>query len=103
MDEALEGSEVWRGGVTIDKIANEHGTVWVRNGGPTISRRKESGISLSTSIASKGGGFTRVILYVPASAFTELARAIAEASPRAAISSFTAALNEIALKLPAED
>lgn len=102
MYKMLDGSEVWRGGVSIDKITSGHAGVTLESGGPSISRRNEKGISFSTSIASKGGGSTRVILYIPASAFREIALALVEASPRAAISSFAAALNKVARKLPPE-
>lgn len=81
----LEGAEVWRGGVSVEAITQEKGAeVSIDRGGPTGERFDEDGVHLEFSIPSKGGGHTRIVVFVPSSDFEPLIDAVFRGNRRLA-------------------
>lgn len=83
--------EVWRKGVTSPYVPTR-----VRDGVPDIatghpdrsSSKNRGGITLTGQIPSKGGGTTKVYIWVPPSAYGHLAALMLKGAPEAAEKAF---------------
>ena len=88
----LKHAEVWRGGLSTNRVVQERRTVTVKVGGPLDSRPLDPGVSLQAIIRSKGGGSTVVTTFIPASEYDAIALSMFKGSSKAATQAFAKAL-----------
>lgn len=81
MSNRLLQAEVFRGGATTQYRVQELRTVWIEPGAPRSHDRKRRGITISTTIRSKGGGETDVLIFIPQSDYETLLAYMAEGAP----------------------
>jgi len=89
----LKKSEIWRGGASTKDIHKEATSLSVHSMS-AIEGDERQGISLTTTIKSKGGGRTQVIVFIPQSAFSDLARAMCASSDKVAARAFAEAITK---------
>jgi hypothetical protein len=86
----LPNVEVWRGGVTSDTAVLEKTSVSFKAGYPH-TQDSRPGISVGFYIASKGGGTTRVDLWIGPAKFAQIAKIMVEVNPIIAGAAFATA------------
>jgi hypothetical protein len=86
---ADSGFEVWRGGISSDYVRHEPDPhVIITTGKSRLRYPNNDGVQIALRIASKGGGKTRVFLWIDPLEFDSVARAMFEASPLFALATF---------------
>ena len=84
-------AEVWRGGASHDRIVEERSGVRAVPGCAVVGVEK-AGFSLKTSIASKGGGVTDVLIFIPEDGFEAIATVMLQGAEKATLRAFAKAL-----------
>ena len=86
----MSDAEVWRGGVTSDTAVREKTGVTIKTGYPH-TQDSRPGISIEFYLASKGGGITRVDLWIGPAKFAQIAKRMVEINPIIAGAAFASA------------
>lgn len=72
--------EIWRGGVSTNRIKKEDGYAYVTAGGAHDNDQRP-GMYFTFQLPSKGGGRTQARLWVPTEDFKDVAREMIAAAP----------------------